>query len=1132
VSIDGEGSPRSSANKRPRLDYDPGEEEVSEPENSELLPDSFRRSPKGKQRAANVLENGHQQNEHQPGSIVRVTLTTFVTYTKAEFHPGPNLNMIIGPNGTGKSTLVCAICLGLGWATSHLGRAKDLGEFVKHGAKRAVIEIELAGDPTRHAENQVITTTIVKEGNKAEYAVNGKKSNKKGVQLLARSFSIQVDNLCQFLPQDRVVEFAALSPVDLLTQTQRAAAPEEMSEWHDSLKSLRKEQKGHEQKQQSTIESLKADEHRQKSQAADVERLRERTDLLQRSAALEKLRPFPQYQAARTKFNEAKAREKEASKELRHLEQRLEPNMHAVRDKENYWVGVGKMRDRQKRLVERHEGVVTDHKGKIDTAHAQVEELLKEIATEKKVTSGTKLDIQKHQQDLLKIRKAMQNPPEQVDFAELNEKIRAKQREIREFKDKADDIKGKFESLKVQGRQRADMVRGFVTEKENLQSQAGQQESKLRQASRDTAAAWKWIQANKEIAFKTAVYAPPIISCKVDNSTDADIVESVIPDGDKLAFTVTSHEDFKMLQEQLYDKMGLSQINIRNSMQPLSSFRAPLSQEQLQQHGLHGWVLDLLDGPDEVRAMLCDNRNIHQTAYARREISSNEYTTLQRSPVSSWVTPTHSYQMTRRREYGDQATSTRVQALKRARFFTDTPVDHQANSELDRRINQVKSEIHEIEEEMKALQAEGAKFASEHKQVVQEEKTLREEKDSKQRALSAHNGLPVKEQHTQEKLDDAQKLIDGHRERLKRINDKIDDISVVKGQHCLDYANSVESMRSLYIQLYEQELMQIEAKSDLDQLKFQHAEEERLLGEKRKELDELRRQKNELREAGRVLGERCKVLGDNLDEYEAGVQNEIYTWEPEKLETEIQSVQARLEMAGATGNENTIREFEQRAKRIEQKWITLKEIEATLADLDTKITDIRGRWEPRLDALISEISEAFADNFTKIQCAGEVTVHKDDDFEQWSIEIKVKFRCVPNLTYITEGNVNSYDRENEQLSVLDSHRQSGGERAVSTIFYLMALQSLARAPFRVVDEINQGMDPRNERLVHSRMVDIACAEHTSQYFLITPKLLNGLKYHPNMKVHCIASGEYMPTDHRELNFEMLAQKALALKAVG
>lgn len=61
-------------------------------------------------------ENGDRR-VHQPGAIVRVKLTNFVTYTSAEFFPGPSLNMVIGPNGTGKSTLVCAICLGLGWGT-------------------------------------------------------------------------------------------------------------------------------------------------------------------------------------------------------------------------------------------------------------------------------------------------------------------------------------------------------------------------------------------------------------------------------------------------------------------------------------------------------------------------------------------------------------------------------------------------------------------------------------------------------------------------------------------------------------------------------------------------------------------------------------------------------------------------------------------------------------------------------------------------------------------------------------------------------------------------------------------------------------------------------------------------------
>lgn len=114
------------------------------------------------------------------------------------------------------------------------------------------------------------------------------------------------------------------------------------------------------------------------------------------------------------------------------------------------------------------------------------------------------------------------------------------------------------------------------------------------------------------------------------------------------------------------------------------------------------------------------------------------------------------------------------------------------------------------------------------------------------------------------------------------------------------------------------------------------------------------------------------------------------------------------------------------------------------------------------------------------------------------------------------------------MSILDSHRQSGGERAVSTIFYLMALQSLARSPFRVVDEINQGMDPRNERLVHERMVDIACKENTSQYFLITPKLLNGLAYHERMMVHIIYSGHEMPEDNSKLDFQQMADLALRI----
>ena len=58
-----------------------------------------------------------------------------------------------------------------------------------------------------------------------------------------------------------------------------------------------------------------------------------------------------------------------------------------------------------------------------------------------------------------------------------------------------------------------------------------------------------------------------------------------------------------------------------------------------------------------------------------------------------------------------------------------------------------------------------------------------------------------------------------------------------------------------------------------------------------------------------------------------------------------------------------------------------------------------------------------------------------------------------------------YDRNFALIKELTAHHQSGGERSVATALYMLALQELTTVPFRCVDEINQGMDARNERWV-------------------------------------------------------------------
>lgn len=975
-----------------------------------------------------------------------------MTYTNAEFFPGPNLNMIIGPNGTGKSSIVCAICIGLGWSTSHLGRAKDISEFVKHGRKQAEIEIELKADPARHSENPVITHRINRDGggksgqSKSIWLVNGKKSNHKTAQELARSFSIQVDNLCQFLPQDRVVEFAALSPVDLLAQTQRAAAPDYVSEWHDQLKSMGKEHKQKQDEQQTLIENLKKMEDRQRSQQDEVNRLRERTTLQAKVVLLEKMKPFAEYSQLVKEHGEAKARRKEANKELQTLERKMRPNQEAVERKKEYCGRLEKGGAARTRLLKRLEGEADNKLEAYNVTKNAIDECGKRLEVEKKSVKQAKASINSLQPQIRDIKRTMENPPDVFDAAEYNEQDREMTRNIRRLDDEISEIHDSKRSLTTQAQQRQEIIKERENDKENLQSQAGRLTNKLKSLSSDTAKAWEWIQSNRN-AFEGPVFGPPVIECSLKDTAYASQVETVIGQGELLSFTVTSKRDFNMLDEQLYRKMKLSDITIRRSLQRLDQFSAPCTEDELSRFGLQSWLINLIEGPPDVLAMLCDNRSLHATAFTSTEITPAQYKALQgpESPVNSWVTRTQQYQVVRRREYGDHVTS-RVQSLKPARILTDAPVDTQQEREINQQIAIVRGELSQIKEEMDGVKRRFNELTTRKAKITEDRKALKDEKERKQRQQSEFNGLSTKLESLEKKLQDAKAQVLQQGQRRMAIIRETDELHLKKGQQALDYASAVEKLRDLHKQVLEAEISIIEAQSDVAQLEARNAEDQRLLQERQAEVEQLRAVERQAMEKGRALQENCIAVRDGFNDDEQAYHDEKHEqgWNRDQLETDIQSAQAALDSL-LGGNENVIREFEQRAQKIEEKRAQLIRLRDSVEELSNKIDEIRAQWEPQLDLVIEQISTAFSENFQGIGCAGEVAIHKDDDFEQWAIQIRVKFR------------------EKEELSILDSHRQSGGERAVSTIFYLMALQSLAKAPFRVVDEINQGMDPRNER---------------------------------------------------------------------
>lgn len=254
---------------------------------------------------------------------------------------------------------------------------------------------------------------------------------------------------------------------------------------------------------------------------------------------------------------------------------------------------------------------------------------------------------------------------------------------------------------------------------ENLESQAGQQAQKLRQASRDTAEAWRWIQGNQD-KFEKQVFGPPVVECSVKDLKYVDAIESLFQSNDFLAFTVQTRSDFKKLQEQLYGTMGLAEINIRTVSAGSVQFQPPVSGEDMRRYGFDCWALDLINGPEPVLSMLCGECRLHQTGVALHDITEEQFNLITVSPITSWVTGKNSYQITRRREYGPGATSTRVRDVRKARVWTNQPVDMRAKHDLQENIGGWGEEVLEFQRQVQEAKDKMAQLRDENADIERE----------------------------------------------------------------------------------------------------------------------------------------------------------------------------------------------------------------------------------------------------------------------------------------------------------------------------------------------------------------------------------------------------------------------------
>ena len=119
--------------------------------------------------------------------------------------------------GTGKSALTHAICLACCGSIKSVGRSDDTSEYVKRNSKDDISFCEV--DLLKHDSIVTVRRYLSKDNSSSKWSIDGRNATQLSVKQLMSNLNIDLNNLCSFMPQDRVGAFTQQSARGILEKT-------------------------------------------------------------------------------------------------------------------------------------------------------------------------------------------------------------------------------------------------------------------------------------------------------------------------------------------------------------------------------------------------------------------------------------------------------------------------------------------------------------------------------------------------------------------------------------------------------------------------------------------------------------------------------------------------------------------------------------------------------------------------------------------------------------------------------------------------------------------------------------------------------------------------------------------------
>ena len=814
--------------------------------------------------------------------------------------------------------------------------------------------------------------------------------------------------------------------------------------------------------------------------------------------------------------NDAKAEHAALKDEVKAIKDRLTKAAQAAAPLEQAKVAMaGKLKDVNKKMLEADRERQAASTPKVELEQ-ETEKLLQELGQLEKRREAKEKKVKDAKDALTENAKKMEKARAELAATEDGDPEEKRATLVKDKAEKDAAHRKATDEQREHASQGASLRRTHDEAARALEAVNNRQIAKMRTVAyncRESAELAKWVEDQAEGDFRDQVVGPLMVHIDVPDKSHQRLVEECIGPKFGFGFVATTTAARQALSRKVASQpQWRVNIYMNASGNKYVPMKRPASAE-LKKFGATMWLDEAITLPaahrDVVLGALKDLSSIDTyllaTPKTMGQIESLQAFLAEKGMNSVTVlTPDRVYRVTRSR-YGDKRLNATTSQPKPVKGLYSNSVDEAETARL-------------VEAKQQSGQALDA-YAEEEARLDERVKLAADARNAAQQALQLFNTgrqflvqCESRQTTLQQRVDVAQKELDAfdvgqrHADLTSKVNDAMGREVELNARICKATASmlalrSEESALKLAVAAATHQLSEAkEAKEALEKEYDDKAHERDAAKAKAKSaVDDFVAKATQAKKAAPQL----EKLGEGGSRSAEGQR----LWDSmptdlEELETEITNLEEEINASDDDGGE-TLRKYEERLKDIEAAKTKVGDTQGEVADKQSALDALTDEWKPELHRMIGVVNDNFATYFKRFRCCGEVSLadgrklnpstgqpEGSDDFSQYKILIKVQWRKTEELHVLGEGG-----------------RDSGGERSVATMVYLISLQNINPAPFRVVDEINQAMDSTNERNVFE-CITHACREGGKQYFLLTPKLLPDLEYGEETVLQIVFNGPY------------------------